>query len=278
MKTSTKIGWAAAGIVAATAVVIGARAFANRDRVREARAALTLPGMPAPFDPATVAGLPAPAQRYLRHAIAPGTPLVRRARLLQRGRMKPSLDAAFVDLTATEVIVGGRGFVWEARVHLGPLPVAVTDFYANGVGEVQIAALGAVPLQTEAGPGVSRSSRGRLAGETIWTPAALLPGPGVRWTALDDTHAVVTLTVDGETIPLTLAIAADGALRSITMQRYGDVDGPWQPLPYGFAVEAERTFGGFTIPAVVVGGWHFGTDRFDPAAASRFEILDADYE
>jgi hypothetical protein len=100
----------------------------------------------------------------------------------------------------------------------------------------------------------------------------------VAWDALDDHHARVTLTLDGETIPLTLEIDDDGRLRMLTMRRYGNVGVPdWQPIPYGFAVERETTFAGYTIPSCIRGGWWFGTAHYDPGAASIFAILDAHY-
>src|SRR6266700_8363635 len=40
------------------------------------------------FDPAQVAALPVGAQRYLRHAIAAGTPLASAARLTMHGEIK----------------------------------------------------------------------------------------------------------------------------------------------------------------------------------------------
>ena len=64
----------------------------------------------------------------------------------------------------------------------------------------------------------------------------------------------------------------------LTMQRYGNVGVPrWQHIPYGFSMEEEATFGGYTIPSKIRGGWWFGTERYDPEAASTFEIVDAVY-
>ena len=40
------------------------------------------------FDPAATMGLPEPAQRWLSHAIAPGTPLWQRAELSMHGQIK----------------------------------------------------------------------------------------------------------------------------------------------------------------------------------------------
>ena len=62
------------------------------------------------------------------------------------------------------------------------------------------------------------------------------------------------------------------------MIRYGDVGvDTWQPIPYGFAVEDEQTFGGYTIPSLLHGGWWYGTDRYDAQGASRFRIHEASF-
>jgi hypothetical protein len=230
------------------------------------------------FDPAAIEDLPEPARRYLRHAIEPGTPLARSVRLKLDGRMKPRPDAGYMELTADELIAAHRGFLWRARLRAGPVPIRVVDHYAGDDGAVRIAALGLIPMGSSTGPDVTRSSRGRLAAETVWLPSALLPGPRVAWRAVDDEHATVALTVDGDTVDLTLAVDPEGRLREVTMQRHGDVDPPgWKALPYGFAVEEERAFGGYTVPSKLRGGWWYGTERYDPDDASQFEVLAAEY-
>ncbi|MEX0822043.1 MAG: hypothetical protein WD021_07845 [Rhodothermales bacterium] len=47
--------------------------------------------------------------------------------------------------------------------------------------------------------------------------------------------------------------------------------------PYGFEVEEERTFGGYTIPSRIRGGWWYGTDRFRDEDAAEFNVLHAAY-
>jgi hypothetical protein len=239
---------------------------------------LRLPPTRKTFDLAMVADLPAPARRYFRHAIAVGTPLARTVELVQRGSMLPKPGGSRVNLSAREVLTPKRGFVWRARFRMGPIPVRVVDYYLGSTGGVSVELFGAVPLQSESGPTVARSSRGRTLGEALWVPSALLPAAGATWDAMDDHRARVTLTLDGESIPLTLEIGDEGRLRTLTMRRYGNVGVPdWQAIPYGFAVERETTFGGYTIPSRICGGWWFGTSRYDPAAASTFEVLDAHY-
>jgi hypothetical protein len=161
---------------------------------------------------------------------------------------------------------------------MGFLSVRVEDHYAAGKGAVNVWALGVLPVARARGPDVSRSARGRLAIEAIWLPSALLPGHGVSWEGISDDRARVTLTIDGEEIPLTLTVDEAGGLREATMLRHGDLGvDRWQPIPYGVEVEAEATFQGYTIPTRLRGGWWYGTDRYDPAGASVLRVLGASF-
>jgi hypothetical protein len=161
---------------------------------------------------------------------------------------------------------------------MGPVRVHVRDHYLDGTGAVAVRAFGIVPMGGERGPDTARSSRGRLAAEACWVPTALVPGPLVRWTAVDDERARVTQQIDGHEESVEFEVARDGRLRAVRMERWGDVgsaDGRHAALPYGFGVEEEQTIRGLTIPVSLAGGWWFGTDRFDPAASSRFRITGA---
>ncbi len=55
-----------------------------------------------------------------------------------------------------------------------------------------------------------------------WLPSNLLPGPQVRWRAVDDQTAEAVVEVDGEQIPVRLSVDAEGRVRSMAMQRWGD--------------------------------------------------------
>ncbi|MEP0547382.1 MAG: DUF6544 family protein [Rhodothermales bacterium] len=264
------------------AAALGVAGLGTR-RVRSDRRAahieadlLAGPSAPGVFSSDTIVGLPEPAQRYLRHAIAPGTPLVPAVRLEMTGTMTPTPDAARVALRAVEVLAPRRGFVWTAEARMVRVPVRVRDHYFEGEGGVHVALLGLVPLPFSGAPeDLARSARGRLVGEAVWCPTALV-GPGVLWEAVDADRARFTLAVDGVPICVTIRVGPDGALREVTLDRWGDVGvAGFRPIPYGFAVEAEATFGGVTIPTRIRGGWWFGTDRFDPATAATFTVASA---
>lgn len=282
MRTLTKIIIGAAGTATLATVALGIRRVMEDRRMARIERALREKEAGKPveetFSEAMVDNLPAPARHYLLHAIQPGTPLAQSVRLRISGRMRPREGADLIDFTADETLAPPRGFVWTARLKMGLLPLRVQDHYVHGDGAVAVHGLGIVPIGRDAGPDVTRSSRHRLAGESIWLPSSLLSRAGVRWTAVDENRARVTLTIDGEVIPLTLQIDETGRLREVTMARYGDVGvEAWQPIPYGFAVEDEQTFEGYTIPSALRGGWWYGTDRYDAEEASHFHIQEASF-
>jgi hypothetical protein len=264
--------WTLTGIAALAAGTLGVRRVVSDRHAAALEARLAQPAPARTFSESDLAGLPEPVQRYLRHAIAPGTPLSPSVRLWMDGTMTPTPGGPSTDLTAVETLAPHRGFVWTARATMNGLPVRVRDHYFGGEGGVDVVALGLVPIPLGGGPDVTRSSRGRLVAEAVWCPTALVH-PSVAWEALGDDRARFTLTVDGDPISVTLRLGPDGALREVTLNRWGDVDGqPARPIPYGFRVEEERTFGGVTIPTRLAGGWHYGTDRFDPASAATFTV------
>jgi hypothetical protein len=269
--------WTLTAAVALTVAGLGTRRVLSDRRAARIEADLfAAPRTPNVFSSVDIAGLPEPAQRYLRHAIAPGTPLAPAARLEMTGTMTPTAGAARVALRAVEVLAPRRGFVWTAGTRMAGLPVRVRDTYFEGEGGVRVALLGLVPVPFSGEPeDLARSARGRLVGEAVWCPTALV-GPEVTWEAVDADRARFTLAVDGEPVAVTLRIGPDGALREVTLDRWGDVGvAKFRPIPYGFAVEAEARFGGITIPTRIRGGWWFGTDRFDPATAATFTVASA---
>jgi hypothetical protein len=63
-------------------------------------------------------GLPEPARRWLRHAVAPGTPLRRAAVLRQHGEIKVG---RWLRYEADWALAPPAGFIWAATSHFGPL-------------------------------------------------------------------------------------------------------------------------------------------------------------
>ena len=228
-------------------------------------------GRPPAFDPTTVAGLPGPARRWLRHAIAPGTPLWPSVELTMHGEIRLGTWRRF---TARQVLAPPRGFVWAARTRLFGLPVTGFDRLTSGSGAMRWRLAGLVPVLSATGPDVTRSAAGRLAGEMVLAPTTAL---AASWSAgADGEHAVAATLVAGVEERTELHVGPDGRLLDVRMQRWGDPDGvPFGRHPFGVTVDAEATFAGMTIPSVFRAAWWWGTNRQEEGEFFRAEVTGA---
>jgi hypothetical protein len=211
-----------------------------------------------------VASLPSPVQRYFLHAIAPGTPLASSVTLEMSGSFRLGEDKPWVPMQAKQRISLLKGFVWQATVGRGLSQFVGADYYIKGTGRMRFSLWGLVPLVNAHTHDIARSSLGRLAGEFVWLPSALLPQQGVIWQAIDERTVQANFVIDDEPVTLTLIVDADGKLLKLSLPRWGDTteDGSWDCIPFGVEFQAEQQFGGFTIPSQMNAGWWFGTERY----------------
>ncbi|MBD2774241.1 DUF6920 family protein [Iningainema tapete] len=235
-------------------------------RLCSAHATRSLETVPAEnrFTQDMVAGLPAPVQRYFFHAIAPGTPVGSSVSLVMSGSFRLGQDKPWLSMWAKQII-SAKGFVWKAAIGRSLFQMRGADYYINGSGRMQFSLWGLLPLVNAHSPDIVRSSIGRLAGELVLLPTALLPNGGVSWKAIDDRTIQASLKIDGEPVTLTLVIdPANGKLLKLSVPRWGDKteDGSYSYIPFGGEYQEERTFGGFTIPSGMSAGWWFETDRY----------------
>ena len=234
---------------------------------------------PAPFTPELLDGLPAPARRWLEHAIAPGTPLRRAAVLHQRGEIKVGRWQRY---EADWALAPSEGFVWAATTHLGPLFIRGFDRYTRGSGQTAWRFLGRIPVLSAAGPDIDRSALGRLVGELCFVPAAAL-SPSVRWEHLDDRRSVACVEAGGRTHRVILTVAESGRLERLDLPRWGNPDGQefrehtFTAVMGAESGAAEATFDGFTIPVVCRAGWWHCPDRCANEEFIRFALDRADY-
>jgi len=208
-------------------------------------------------------GLPPPARDWLTHAIAPGTPLSRAARLTMHGTLK--VGGRWCPFEATQIHSPDRGMLWKARARMKGLPIVGHDLYAEGHGEMRWRLLGLVPVVTAEGPDIARSARGRLAAETVALVPTWLVGPHVTWTAEGPRAVVARFAIDGEPFDIRLELGDAGALRRVSFQRWGQPrpGGAFGLYTFGCEVLEERTFAGLTVPYRMRAGWFFGEARFE---------------
>ncbi len=199
------------------------------------------------FDPAALAGLPEPVRRYFTHAIAEGTPLAASADLRLGGTLRTAPEAPPILVSAEERIAPPFGYVW--RVRFTDEDVAGTESYFDGKAAVRYVKNGFLPASQD-GDDLDRSSRARLALESVLLPSSLLPLRGVEWESVDSTHLVARMVIDRADIELKLEIDENGRLLRAVVDRPIVLSGPRGYVTVPFVLEAheERTMSGFTIP------------------------------
>jgi hypothetical protein len=254
-------------LLAPLAALIALRlADAHADRTEAARLIATQPSAPARFDPAMVAMLPDPARRFFEQAIRPGTPLYRVAELEMAGRfgMGGKARPGYMAMTARQVLAAPNGFVWRMAAGRGVLRISGSD--SGYWTRFRIAGL--VPVARLGGDDDHRRSAfGRAVAEAVfWTPAALLPGPGVEWQPVDETTARVTVSKGDMSQAVDVTVDAQGRASQVAFARWSNAnpDRRWQLQPFGGYLSEYRDFDGFCLPTHVEAGNFFGTPDYFP--------------
>jgi hypothetical protein len=205
--------------------------------------------------------LPAPVGRYLRASLAEGRPLVRIAHLRQVGRLRigDTSERWFpfcADHRATPLSIG---FTWDARVRLAPLIHAdVRDSYEGGTGAGKVTLLSIIPLGRDRG-GIELNSGAlhRFLAEAVWYPTALLPGPGLSWSPIDDRKALATLTDHGISVSLQFHFNdADEVSAVYASERYRKTGRGYEPTAWEGHFRKYERRDGMRVPLEGEVGWY----------------------
>jgi hypothetical protein len=225
-----------------------------------------------PFEPGTLAGLPAPARRFLGRCLPGGVPLTTAVVLEMEGEIK--LGKRWMPFRADQVLRAGVGFVWRPVVGRSIVRFVGSDVLGPGAARMAFKLHGLIPVVRASGPAIARSAAGRLAGETVaWLPQALTPQAGARWRGVDGERAIVTLVAAAETIDVEVTVAADGRLDSLSLQRWKDSAEPPGFEPFGGRVEAEHvTDDGVRIAGGGIVGWGWGSPAWEEGEFFHYRI------
>jgi hypothetical protein len=236
------------------------------DRTAMHRLMSMQPLQPARFDPGMTSDLPKPARRYFLYTIKPGTPLYRVAKISMSGRfgMGTRTKPGYLQMTATQILAMPAGFIWKMRARRGLMTISGSDseywtrFWLMGL--LPVARMGGNPDHT-------RSAFGRYVAEAVfWTPAAVLPGPGVAWEHVDTDCARLIVRHQDLVQSVDVTVAPDGQPIRVCFDRWSDANPEKQHRlqPFGGYLSEFQSFAGFRLPTHVEAGNHFGTDQYFP--------------
>lgn len=241
-------------------------AFDKRaDGVEWARLAGRQPADPPRFSPQMVIDLPEPARRYFAFVMAPDTPLLPVVEIDMDGQFSLGNkdDPRYQPMRARQILAAPEGFVWAMRTRRG-LPISGSD---SGRW-TRFRVLGLIPVGRLGGnEDHARSAFGRYVAESVfWAPAALLPGPGVIWTALDDHSARVTVTQGSLSQEVDVTVDGEGRPLEVAFQRWSNAnpDKVHRLQPFGGYLSDFREVDGYRLPFRVEAGNMFGTPDYFP--------------
>jgi len=94
----------------------------------------------------------------------------------------------------------------------------------------------------------------------------LLPGPGVRWEAVDADTARAIITHGDLSQAIDVTVDSQGRATQVVFPRWSNANPAkrWQIQPFGGRLSDYRDFGGFRLPTRVEAGNFFGTDVYFP--------------
>lgn len=243
------------------------RALDHRsDRVERVRLLALRQADPPLFSHSMVRDLPEPARRYFHFTIAQGTPLHRVAQIDMQGQFGLGTKRApnYLPMTAKQVLAAPEGFIWKMSGGAGVLRISGSD----SAGWTRFWLAGLIPVARAGGtPDHALSGFARYISEAVfWTPAAVLPAPGIDWTAVDDNTARLTVTHKGQSQSVDITLDPDGRPVRVSLCRWSNAnkDAVYRFQPFGGILSEFRDFDGFCLPTHVEGGNMFGTDDYFP--------------
>lgn len=283
MRLVCKLGIGTIALATAGAAVGYATQREATSEAKKAYRRLSRPSSPTHrFDPAQVENLPEVAQRYFSHAIASGTPLYTTVQIEMTGTFLLGDRDRFQTyrMTAREILRAPDQFVWLPNLRSGAMSIVGSDALVDGQAWMRFWLFGFMPVAQERNsPDLVRSARFRAAVESaLWAPASLLPDQGVEWEQVGPDQAQVILGRFDPAIVFRLTLDRAGAVKEVVGQRWSNAnpDKVFRLQPFGGTISAEATFDGFTVPAAISVGNHYGTDDYLPFFQA--EITRAAYE
>ncbi len=203
-----------------------------------------------------LAGLPGPAQRYLRYAGVIGRPLVDTVRVRQAGRMRPAPNGLSLPIVAEQwYSVEPPGFIWDATVPVAGIPlVRGRDGYVDGRGMMTIKGGSLISIVDASGPEMNQASLLRHLSEMPWFPSAFLRDR-ISWEAIDDTSVRVSIADGDLRATGILEIDPDGRLVEFRSERHAMVGRGFELRPWSAPTYAYGEFEGLRLPVRGAAVW-----------------------
>ena len=234
----------------------------NRTFSKEVAAAgLEGRGLPGPVvTEADLAGLPDPAQRYLRFMGVVGRPRDTSFRAHLRGRFRPKLDSRWLDAEIWQYTSQPDvARIFHMRLRMMGLPVYGRDTYVAGRGRMLIRPLDLFTIEDSQGSEYDIGELVTYLNDAVLLAPSMLLAPDVRFTPVDAGSFDLALTNRGTTVTARVFVDERGAVRdfSTTDRFHGRTRTRWTT-----PVDAWELIDGRPTPKGGGAVWHFPDGDF----------------
>lgn len=169
------------------------------------------------YDEDLLVGLPLPVQRYFRYVLSEGQPYVSAVYMEHDGQFKTALDKEWIDIKGKQYFSADEpGFLWVGKTSL----FSVRDMYISQKGRIKVKLLNIFKLVDGEGYKYDQGELLRWLGESVWFPTNLLPGPRLRWSAIDNETANLTFKHEGQEVSYEVSFDALGSIKQLQTRRY----------------------------------------------------------
>lgn len=219
--------------------------------------------------------LPPPVRRWLERSGVVGRPRVAVVRLKQRGRIRTSPKASWMEADAVQYFrVDDPAFVWRVKCKMKGVPISGRDRYAAGKGQMLIKALGLVNVVDASDERIAHGALLRFLGEMVWFPSGAL-SPFVEWEEVGATSARATIRHARQLAWALFEFDGDGRVARISAERYLGGGARAELTPWSVVFSEWRSLHGVEIPVRGDVSWQLAGGEF---SYYRWEILDIEYD
>lgn len=205
-----------------------------------------------------LAGLPEPAQRYLRWMDVVGRPRDRSFLVRFAGRFKrpgqPWMPCEAWQFNAADPVTR----LFHMRIDFARvIPMVGRDSYAAGRGAMRGKVLGLVKVADGSGPEFDLGELVTYLNDALLLAPSMLLTDAVRWDEVDDGSFDVTLTDAGHSVTATAFVDPDGTLRDFaTEDRWCDLPGGLLRARWTTPIDGWQEIDGRPWPTGAQAVWH----------------------
>jgi len=212
---------------------------------------------------ADLAGLPDTVQRYLRYTGIVGKEKINTVRLKQKGTLRQTPEDSWKSITAVEYFsVNPPAFIWMGQMAAGPFSIiSARDSYQDEHGRMCIKMLGIKTIGDVQGEEMDYSSLVRYLNEMMWFPTAFV-NDNIRWDAIDNYSAKVTITDNDKSASATLYFDEKGAITNFVSDRYHEVNGIYVKDTWETPMTGYGEFNGLKLPVKGDAVWKMSSGDF----------------